>query len=346
VNRRTYLGTAGALALGGLAGCVAGAFETTNDRSPAVLADRPDAVYLPTHREGMLTVGRAEAGDLTVAVTYSYPHRFWTVERGDDGWTTARTEVGRDDAVHLMAVPFHEPTGTVVPNVGLSAEVTRDGSLVSQEVVYPMLSQRMGAHHGTNVPLPGDGSYEVTVSVGGTTDGRYGAFAGLFGDPATATVAFDYSEAERNGIGFERFDDRAGEAAAVPTMSTSMLPTSRVPDPLPGDRVAAGSLGDARFVATRLDDARFGGPYLAVSAHTPYNRLPVPGFGLSATVGGERVRLRPALDPDLGFHYGAPTEAAGDLALTVDVPAQVARHEGYETAFLETGPVALDATNP
>jgi hypothetical protein len=345
MDRRAYLGTVGAAGLAGLAGCVAGAFETTNDRAPAVLADRPDAVYLPTHREGMVVVGRDAAADLTVAVTYSYPHRFWTVERGEDGWTTARTEVTRDDAVHLMAVPFHEPTGTVVPNVGLSAEVTRDGSLVGQEVVYPMLSQRMGVHYGANVPLPGDGSYEVTVSVGGTTDERFGAFAGLFGDPATATVAFDYSEAERNEIGFERFDDRAGEAAAVPTTSMSTLPTSRVPDPLPGDRVAEGSLGDARFVATRLDADRFGGPYLAVSARTPYNRLPVPGFGLSATVGGERVRLRPGLDPRVGFHYGAPVEATGDLSLAVDVPAQVARHEGYETAFLATGEVAL-ATNP
>jgi hypothetical protein len=340
MRRRALLSTV-ALGLGATAGCLGGAFETTNSRSPPVLGDRPDAVYLPTHQEEMGTVGRATAGDLTLAVTYSYPHRFWTVEREDGSWTTVRTEVTRDDAVHLMVTPFHEPTGTVVPNAGLSAEITRDGSLVSQEIVYPMLSQRMGVHYGANFPLPGDGAYEVTVSVGGTSDERYGAFEGLFGDPVTGTVAFEYDEAARNDLSFQRFDDRAGERAAVSPMSMGMLPDGRLPDPLPGDPAGTASLGDARFVGVRLDAERFGGPYLAVSAQTPYNRLPIPGFGLSATLGSETVRLRPSLDPDLGFHYGAPVDPAGDVTLAVDVPAQVARHEGYETAFLATGTATL-----
>jgi hypothetical protein len=30
-----------------------------------------------------------------------------------------------------------------------------------------------------------------------------------------------------------------------------------------------------------------------------------------------------------------------EVELTVEVPPQVARHEGYETAFLETGTVTL-----
>lgn len=286
-------------------------------------------------------IGRTTAGDLAVAVTYSYPHRFWTVEREDGSWTTVQTEVTRDDAVHLMATPFHEPTGTVVPNAGLSAEITRDGSLVSQEIVYPMLSQRMGVHYGANFPLPDDGSYEVTVSVGGTGDERYGAFEGLFGDPAAGTVSFEYSEAARNDLSYQRFDDRAGERAAVDPMSMGMLPDGRLSDSLPGDRVGTAMLGDARFVGVDLDDERFGGPYLAVSAQTPYNRLPIPGFGISAAVGDEEVRLRPSLDPALGFHYGAPVDVDGPVALAVDVPAQVARHEGYETAFLETGTATL-----
>jgi len=249
VRRRAILSTA-ALGLGATAGCLGSVFETTNSRSPSVLADRPDAVYVPSHQEEMGTIGRATAGDLAVAVTYSYPHRFWTVEREDGSWTTIRTEVTRDDAVHLMATPFHEPTGTVVPNTGLSAELTRDGSLVSQEIVYPMLSQRMGVHYGANFPLPGDGSYDVTVSVGGTGDERYGAFEGLFGDPATGTVSFEYSEAARNDLALQRLDDRAGERAAVDPMSMGMLPDGRLPDPLPGDRVGTATLGDARFVLT------------------------------------------------------------------------------------------------
>jgi hypothetical protein len=325
------------------AGC-AGGFETTAGRAPPVLADRPDGVYVPTHREGSRPVGRTTAGDLTVAVAYSYPHRFWTVENDGGEWTTALTEVRPDDAVHLMAVPFHEPTGTVVPNAGVSVEITRDGRLVSQETVYPMLSQRMGAHHGANFPLDGDGRYEVTVSVGAVSAPRYGAFADLFEAPATGTVALDYSEAARNEIGYETLD-RAGERAAL--APTGAAPTGRVPDPVPGETVVTATTGDARLVATRLDGARFGGPYLAVLAATPYNRLAVPGYGLSATVARDGTTvfdgpLAPSLDPALGFHYGAPADVApaDDVTLAVDVPAQVARHEGYETAFLATG------TNP
>jgi hypothetical protein len=50
------------------------------------------------------------------------------------------------------------------------------------------------------------------------------------------------------------------------------------------------------------------------------------------------------VDPDLGYHYGAPVSEAksGDrLTVTVDAPPQLARHEGYETAFLKMPPVEL-----
>ncbi|ELK49239.1 Tat (twin-arginine translocation) pathway signal sequence domain-containing protein, partial [Haloferax sp. BAB-2207] len=76
----------------------------------------------------------------------------------------------------------------------------------------------------------------------------------------------------------------------------------------------------------------------------------VPRLGLTATVesgGSTRFdgRLEPGLDADLGFHYGASVPGlAGDDAtadLAVNVPPQVARHEGYETAFLEFDPVRL-----
>jgi hypothetical protein len=72
-------------------------------------------------------------------------------------------------------------------------------------------------------------------------------------------------------------------------------------------------------------------------------------MGVSATVvGGGQVRfddrLEPGLDPELGFHYGArvPGLAVDDsVELSVDVPPQVARHEGYETAFLDVESVRL-----
>ena len=84
------------------------------------------------------------------------------------------------------------------------------------------------------------------------------------------------------------------------------------------------------------------GPYLAISPRTPYNRYPLPFASLSAG-DGEVAPLTGALDPELGFHYGRVLEAApsGPVEVVVDAPPQLARHEGYETAFVEMPSVTL-----
>lgn len=66
-------------------------------------------------------------------------------------------------------------------------------------------------------------------------------------------------------------------------------------------------------------------------------------MSLSATVtrGNETVfdgALQATLDPALNYHYGAGVESieSGDeIEIVTDAPPQVARHEGYETAFLK-----------
>lgn len=54
--------------------------------------------------------------------------------------------------------------------------------------------------------------------------------------------------------------------------------------------------------------------------------------------------LKRTLDPDLGYHYGAPVDSvrAGDeLTLSTATVPQAARHEGYETAFREMDDVSI-----
>ncbi len=211
MRRRACLAGLGVAAT---AGCVAGAFETTNSRA------RPDAVSRPTHEEGMRVVGTRQAGDLTVVVTYGYPHRFWTVERLDGGGT------GR----HRL------PDGRAVSGAdgdGRPERRTLDGGAprrLAREPGgrLPNLSQRMGVHCGTNVLLPGDGDHEVTVRVGGTAVRRYGALAGPAGDSATATVPFAYRAAERDDIDDEQFDRTGARDAGVDGDETRFRPA---PDP-------------------------------------------------------------------------------------------------------------------
>ncbi|KTG10276.1 hypothetical protein AUR64_11900 [Haloprofundus marisrubri] len=397
MRRRTLLGAVGAGFAGSLAGCT-NLFETTSSREPPVVENRPDAVYIPTHQEGMNMIGMGEAGDFTVGVMYSWPHRFWTT----NGQQTERIDVGRNDAIHLMVSVWDAETGITIPSSGVTVETTDGEDYREEEVVYEMLSQRMGFHYGDNWPLPGDGTYTLRVDVGGTNVRRFGEFEGKFGEPGSVELEFEYSERERNDISYTMLEDRQGNPGALPVMEMQMemgsqsssgmemgnesgmgmsndsgmnmdndsemgmgnhsgmntsndsgmgggsgmhdsmsMPVGKAPAPdsLPGESVGEQTSGDAVFVATAVPGGRFGDqPYLLVSPRTPYNGLVIPSMGLSATVGGNEVSLEPALDPEVGYHYGANVEglsAGDDLELVVETPPQSARHEGFETAFLD-----------
>ena len=361
MNRRQFLTGAAAVGVGGAAGCTdfVETQEVDEDGNgarggesgggngggePPVVEDRPDAVYVPTHREGMEMVGTGEAGDYTVGLTYSFPHRFWVVT----GTETERVEVRAEDDVHLMATVWDGETETVLPvGAGLSMEIERDGEFVAEKSPWPMLSQSMGFHFGDNFSLDGDGTYTVRVGIGGTDLARFGDFAGRFEERATAEIEFAYSAEERDRIPVERFEDRQGERGALEPMEMNMLPTSVLPAPedLPGRVVGEGESGDARFVVGAVESPPFveEGAYLYVSPRTPYNRVPLPMASLSFRQArdGETIAegsLREALEPSAGHHYGAPVdgiESGDSLTVAVDSPPQASRHEGFETAFLE-----------
>ena len=341
LRRRAFLAAAGS-GLAATAGCLGFELDSAGFAPPAVLEDRPSAVYVPGHSEGMGMLGRAETDEYAVAVTYSYAHRFWNVN-GDD---TTRTDAETDDDVHLMTLVWDPATGTVLPETGVEVAIEQNGELVTQEVVYPMLSQTMGFHYGGNFSLAGDGSYTVDVTVGAVRTRRTGGFRGRFTEPATLSVDFEYTRADRNALAVERFDDRAGTEDALAPMSMGGFPDGRLPpaDTLPGTVLATPTSDDATLATTLLDSPPAGvdgdGPYLAVSARTPHNRRVIPAMALTAAVRRDgttvaETELTRTLDPELGYHYGdtLDVQSGDDLRLRPTVQPQVARHEGYETAF-------------
>jgi hypothetical protein len=109
--------------------------------------------------------------------------------------------------------------------------------------------------------------------------------------------------------------------------------------------------GDAAVVATLLEsESRLAGDerYLLVSPRTPYNRVPLADATLTATVEPEDgsatdAVLEQTLDGEYGLHYGADVaaEPGDDVTISFESPPQVARHQGYETAFLEMEPLEL-----
>jgi hypothetical protein len=312
-------------------------------------------VYFPTHVDGMEMVGTAEAdsGNYAFALVYTFPHRFWRVDATTETVDDAVFEDpdGSSD-VHLMSLLWDPETGRTLPDAGMSVDIRKDGDALDEQVIYPMLSPQMGFHFGANFRLDGDGDYEIELSVGGTSVRTTGDYQGRFAERASVTVPWTFSTDERDDIGFERTDDRAGEAAVPPVMDMDMemtLPLGVAPDPadLPGEHRGTAESGDARFAVITLDSPPEGvdgdGAYLAISARTPYNALILPQMALDASLDrdGETVfngPLERTFDAELGYHYGAAvdTVAAGDdLAIDVVTHPQVARHEGYETAFLQ-----------
>ncbi|WP_129116592.1 DUF7350 domain-containing protein [Halegenticoccus tardaugens] len=340
MERRDVLRTGGFTLLCALAGCTE-LFETrSTNQEPPVVENRPNAVYVPTHFEGMEMVGMGHGGSRMVGLTYSYPHRFWTVT----GHDAKRINVEEDDAVHMMLSVWDMETNEVLPiESGLQIKIEKDGETVTQLAPWPMLSQRMGFHYGDNVSLDGDGTYIVSVDLGSIGLRQMGSFNGRFGGQPTVEIEFDYSESERNDLEYTMLDERKGQRGATDPMEMGDMPLSFAPQKvdLPGELIGEGESGDAAFVATTVE--RDGEPYLVVSSRTPHNRYVLPMMSLSATVrrGGKTTfdeALTKAIDPELGYHYGAAMDSLrpdDEVTIAVDAPPQVSRHEGYETAFLD-----------
>lgn len=345
MDRRALLrqtGAAGITIVG--AGCLGLDLESDGaSRAPPIVEERPDGVYLPSHVEGMNLAGEpTKSGDYKAALTYSYPHRFWNV----NGESVQRTGISEDDDAHLMAVVWDPETGEVLPETGLSIEILQEGELVSQEVIYPMLSQPMGFHYGANFSLAGDGTYTGRLSIGAVRTRRTGSFRERFGTPTTMEVEFEFTERALNRIPFELLEN-AGSAGAVEPMEMGALPSGQAPEKagLPGTVLGEATTNDAVLVAVLLENPPVGvegdGAYLAVSARTPYNRMLIPAMELEARLDrteGESVEteLVRTLDPELSYHYGAiidSVEPGDQLELLPTVQPQVARHEGFETAF-------------
>ncbi|MFW5938433.1 MAG: DUF7350 domain-containing protein [Halanaeroarchaeum sp.] len=351
MNRRSFLGAAGALASTSLAGCT-DLLQWQSPYAPPIAEDRPDAVYQPTHVEAMEMIGMQQTGPYGCALAYTYPHRFWLVT----GTRTERVSITSEDSIHLMAVVWDRETGLVLPDASPAVDVTVAGESVTSLNPWTMLSQPMGTHFGDNVTLPSEGSYTFDVAISPPSLPRYGSIPAGPEGGTNCSFDFEYSVADRDALEITNFPEKQGTPGAVPTMEMDMLPASTVPRAaaLPGRQIGTKTSGDADLVLTAIDDASpFGGDtdqtYLVVSPRTPYNRYGLPFTSLAATIDrdGETVfdgSLSAGLHPDLATHYGAVVdslESGDDLSIVVEAPPQLSRHEGYETAFIEMPDVQL-----
>lgn len=360
MHRRDALKVGAALGGVAVAGCL-DVFETESVwRNAPLVEDRPDAVYVPAGREQMGTYGTARAGRYAVALQYTFPHRFWTVS----GTSTNRVEVGEEDSLHLMVTVWDAETGVVLP-AEPRLELHHDGSIAASRTLWTMLSQRMGFHYGDNLELDEEGQYVATIRLPPVDADAAGDLTGQFQSAETAEIEFEYDTGDVYDLEYDQIGEtRRGARDAVPLMRhgsngsdgsdggvADPIPTVPAPEELPGQSLGTATSGDAVFAAALVSGSRVSEDrqYLLVSPRTPYNSIPIPQIGVTATVSrgrnGEAVydgQLHAAVDGRVGIHYGAAVEGIqrGDaVTVTIDTSPQVARHDGYETAFFEMSPV-------
>ena len=248
-TRRAFLGSVAGGGLVGTAGCLGtlGFSRQSAWRDPPLVEDRPEAVYVPAVTEGMRMYGRTTAGRYGVALMYSYPHRFWTLS----GRERTKTVVEADDDIHLMVSLWDTETERVLPlDTGVAIEIRQGGEVVTQEVAYPMLSQTMGLHYGSNYVLDGEGAYEARVRIGGVSLRRTGGYAGAFESPETATLGFEFDTDELHEVSISR-PENAGERGAVAPMEMGGVPVGRAPAvaSLPGRHLGREVAGDSNAPA-------------------------------------------------------------------------------------------------
>lgn len=326
-------------------------FETQSAwRDPPLVKNRPDAVYYPAIVEGMGMYGMTQADGVGFALMHSYPHRFWTLT----GTNKNKVIVRPDDSLHLMASVWDVQTGTILP-LDVTVDISNDNGQVAHKSLWPMLSPNMGFHGGDNVVLPGEGTYDVTLSAGPLQMNRTKPFEGRFTEPRTAKTTFTFDTSDTYNLEYRRLGEKAGTRGTVDLMDMKMVPAPTAPpkNALPGRLIGEESSGDATFIVSIVEEgARFSDdnrPYLIVSPRTPYNRVILPRMSLSATLkrSGRTIyqeSLPAVLDPDLSCHYGTHVDGveSGDtLTIKIETPPQLSRHDGYETAFIDMPPIEL-----
>ena len=137
----------------------------------------------------MQVLDRTVEEGMRVEVATSEPTTF-TIFQGDQSREVTPTA---DDSLHLMALLADDKTGERIPYSEVWATVTdAEGEVVFDERLWPMLSQGMGTHYGINVPLPGPGTYDVSMQVGPPQAARHPEYTDRWTEPFTFETTLEW----------------------------------------------------------------------------------------------------------------------------------------------------------
>jgi hypothetical protein len=94
------------------------------------------------------------------------------------------------DSFHLMVTLSDSTTNVAIPYSSVWATVTKNGKIVFDERLWPMISRYMGPHYGNNVELPSAGVYHLTLLVSPPVAARHIEYKGLWLTPHRVHLTF------------------------------------------------------------------------------------------------------------------------------------------------------------
>lgn len=113
-----------------------------------------------------------------------------------EGSKTQMMKPGKANA-HLMVMLSDAQTGTAIPYGSVWATIRKQGKLVFDERLWPMISRYMGTHFGNNIDLPGTGTYQLTLLVGPPQAARHMEYAKVWLKPHRVSLTFHWTEPKK-----------------------------------------------------------------------------------------------------------------------------------------------------
>jgi uncharacterized protein involved in high-affinity Fe2+ transport len=124
----------------------------------------------------MVPVGSAVWDGMSIQTRTSAPATFILF----DGTGQQMVRPTAKDSFHLMVLLSDSSTGYAIPYSSVWATITKNGKIVYDERLWPMISRYMGPHYGNNVALPTAGLYHLSLLVSPPEAARHLEYKGLW----------------------------------------------------------------------------------------------------------------------------------------------------------------------
>ncbi len=124
----------------------------------------------------MVPVGSAVWDGLSIETRTSAPATFILF----NGTSQQMVRPTAKDSFHLMVLLSDATTGYAIPYSSVWATISKNGKIVYDERLWPMISRYMGPHYGNNVALPTAGLYHLSLLVSPPAAARHLEYKGLW----------------------------------------------------------------------------------------------------------------------------------------------------------------------